>query len=47
MSELFMSSKFNGDISAWDVGRVENMFGTFYDSPLEGNESGWWRARLN
>ena len=25
MSELFMSSKFNGDISAWNVSNVKNM----------------------
>ena len=47
MSELFMSSKFNGDISEWNVSNVKNTFGIFDDSPIEGNELGWWRARLN
>ena len=27
MSELFYNSKFNGDISKWDVSNVENMAG--------------------
>ena len=41
MSFLFVSSKFNGDLSRWDVRNVKNMFGIFYNSPLEGNESDW------
>lgn len=41
MSHMFESSKFNGDLSKWDVRSVKNMFGMFYDSPLEGNEPDW------
>ena len=41
MSELFMSSKFNGDISVWNVGRVENMSYMFYNSDFKGDLSKW------
>ena len=36
MSNLFQFSKFNGDISGWDVSNVENMDGMFYDSKFTG-----------
>jgi Mycoplasma protein of unknown function, DUF285 len=29
MNRLFLNSRFNGDISKWDVSRVENMGGCF------------------
>jgi len=35
MSELFAYSKFNGDISNWDVSSVTNMLYMFIYSPLE------------
>ena len=41
MSHMFESSKFNSDLSRWDVRNVKNMFGIFYNSPLEGNEPDW------
>ena len=41
MSYLFVSSKFNGDLSKWSVRNVKNMFGMFYDSPLESSEPDW------
>ena len=43
MSMLFHRSKFNGDISKWDVSNVENMDGMFKHSPLEGNEPDWYK----
>ena len=33
--------KFNGDISNWDVSKVENMEGMFYCSKFNGNISKW------
>ena len=41
MSDLFFSSKFNGDISEWDVSRVRNMNGMFYNSQFNGDISKW------
>ena len=41
MSDLFFSSKFNGDISKWDVSRVRNMNGMFYNSQFNGDISKW------
>ena len=35
MSELFSYSKFNGDISNWDVSNVEYMDNMFYGSKLK------------
>lgn len=32
MSELFSRSKFNGDISQWNVSKVKNMGHLFYNS---------------
>ena len=43
MSELFMSSKFNGDISAWDVSHVKDMHSMFAFSSLEGHEPSWYK----
>jgi surface protein len=36
MSELFIYSKFNGDISGWDVSNVTNMVYMFYKSKFTG-----------
>ena len=36
MSQLFECSKFNGDISKWDVSNVKNMSWMFYDSDFTG-----------
>jgi surface protein len=41
MSELFLSSKFNGDISKWDVSNVEDMSAMFYSSKFNGDISNW------
>jgi len=41
MSEMFRKSKFNGDISNWDVSNVTNMIGMFYKSQFNGDISKW------
>ena len=41
MSELFYSSKFNGDISQWDVSNVQNMNFMFTYSKFNGDISNW------
>ena len=41
MSYLFSGSKFNGDISEWDVSNVDNMRGMFLDSKFNGDISKW------
>lgn len=41
MSDLFFSSKFNGDISQWNVSGVRNMNGMFYNSQFNGDISKW------
>ena len=41
MSELFIDSEFNGDISEWDVSNVTNMGGMFYNSKFDGDISNW------
>ena len=41
MSDLFFSSKFNGDISQWNVSSVRNMNGMFYNSQFNGDISKW------
>ena len=38
---MFTNSKFNGDISKWDVSNVENMFWMFKGSVFSGNISKW------
>ena len=43
MSRMFAYSKFNGDISKWDVSNVKNMRYMFYDSPLEKNPPKWYK----
>ena len=41
MSYLFSGSKFNGDISGWDVSNVDNMRGMFLNSEFNGDISKW------
>ena len=41
MSNLFYNSKFNGDISGWNTGRVKNMCAMFEGSIFNGDISGW------
>ena len=41
MSAIFMNSKFNGDISKWDVSNVTNMSGMFFMSNFTGDISQW------
>ena len=46
MSYLFYDSKFNGDISKWDVGNVTGMgLYMFYNSPLEKNPPKWYKKQ--
>jgi surface protein len=41
MDEVFLSSKFNGDISRWNVSKVKSMYFMFYDSLFTGDISKW------
>ena len=41
MSNLFVYSHFNGDISRWNVSNVTNMGGMFYGSKFNGDISNW------
>ena len=41
MSELFLYSKFNGDISKWNVSNVRNMGYMFFSSEFNGDISKW------
>ena len=41
MSQLFFTSKFNGDISEWDVSNVEDMGYMFGHSFYNGDISNW------
>ena len=43
MSELFYHSKFNVDISKWDVSGVISMARMFKYCPLENNPPKWYR----
>jgi surface protein len=38
---MFLESKFNGDISAWNVSNVQNMAYMFADSMFNGDISQW------
>ena len=44
---MFRESKFNGDISKWDVSNVKakDMLLMFYDSPLEKNPPKWYKKK--
>ena len=41
MSYLFAYSRFNGDISRWNVSNVKDMFGMFAYSKFNGDISDW------
>ena len=41
MGGMFFNSKFNGDISMWDVSKVTDMDGMFYNSRFKGNLKKW------
>jgi len=41
MSNMFVNSKFNGDISMWDVSNVLTMESMFSNSKFNGNISDW------
>ena len=43
MQGMFAFSKFNGDISNWDVSSVENMYNVFDHSPLQKNPPKWYK----
>ena len=43
MRAMFYLSEFNGDISGWDISKVENMERMFVNSPLENNPPKWYR----
>jgi surface protein len=38
---MFMNSKFNGDISKWDISNVENMNTMFWNSKFNSDISNW------
>ena len=40
---MFYNSKFNGDISNWDVSNVENIDGMLTWTPLEKNPPKWYK----
>ena len=40
---MFQYSKFNGDISKWDVSNVKDMGEMFNESPLEKNPPKWYK----
>jgi surface protein len=41
MCFMFKNSKFNGDISSWDVSNVTDMSKMFYDCPCQFDISSW------
>ena len=41
MEYMFLDSKFNGDISQWDVSNVTNMDGMFLNSEFTGDINNW------
>ena len=43
MYAMFLSAKFSGDISNWDVSHVRNMSYIFALSPLEKNPPKWYK----
>ena len=46
MSELFLDSMFNGDISGWDTSNVEDMTRMFAYSEFNGDISQWNVSRV-
>ena len=47
MSYLFYKTKFNGDISKWNVKNVKNMMWMFADSTFNGDISKWDVSGVN
>ena len=45
MNYMFYRSKFNGDISNWNVSNVKEMGATFFKSPLAKNPPKWYYKR--
>ena len=43
MSGMFRASKFNGDISDWNISNVRDMGHMFVYSPLENNPPKWYK----
>ena len=43
MYNMFYRSKFNGDLSHWNVSNVKDMEGMFSFSPLENNPPIWYK----
>ena len=41
MADMFYGSKFNGDISQWDVSNVKDMIYMFDESKFNGDISKW------
>jgi hypothetical protein len=41
MTNFFIDSKFNGDISRWNVSNVEHMRNIFFGAKFNGDLSGW------
>ena len=46
MTEMLADSALNGDISKWNVLKVEDMIDMFKHSLLEGNEPDWYKKRI-
>jgi surface protein len=44
---MFLNSKFNGDISNWDVSNVQDMRHMFADSVFDGDISKWNVSKAN
>ena len=43
---MFYASKFDSDLSKWDVSRVENVSYMFMNSPFSGDISEWNMSRV-
>jgi len=43
MSWMFKDSKFNGNISKWNINKDANMMYIFDNSPLEKNPPKWYK----
>ena len=40
---MFLESKFDGDLSEWDISKVKDMNEMFNHSPLEKNPPIWYK----
>ena len=43
MGWMFDNSKFNGDLSKWDVSKVEDMWNMFRNCPVKNNPPEWYK----